>query len=113
MAAPLLQRLLALSVVLLGLAAGACTPAIGDPCASSLECPESSTCDTSAVNGYCLSYDCEYGGCPDDSVCVRFDTFTACMASCSVDGDCRTAEGFVCRDDLDPAPFCFHPDSAP
>ncbi len=106
-------RFYVIGLLVMALAGTACTPAIGDPCSSSIECPEASSCDTSASNGYCLAYDCEFSGCPDESVCIRFSTFTACMAACSVDGDCRTSEGFVCRDDLEPAAFCFHPDSAP
>jgi len=87
----------------------ACTPAIGDPCSSSLECPEASSCDTTVTGGYCLQYDCEYSGCPDEAICAEFPTFTACMQYCTKDGDCRTDQGYVCRNDLPPTSFCFLP----
>ncbi len=84
-----------------------CRPEIGDPCTTSIECPEGGTCDTTTLGGYCLKYDCEFSSCPDGSVCVEFPTFTACMQHCSSNADCRVSEGYVCRDDLEPAPFCY------
>ena len=88
-----------------------CRPEIGDPCTTSIECPEGGSCDTTTLNGYCLKYDCEYSSCPDGSVCVEFPTFTACMLHCESTGDCRSTEGYVCREDLYPAPFCYIPDA--
>ena len=103
-----------LVVTLAAAAAGwACQPAIGDPCNTSVECPEGSTCDTTTLNGYCLKYDCTYAGCPDDSICVEFPTFTACMRHCTSSADCRQGEGYECREDLRPAPFCYIPDEGP
>ena len=101
---------LGVTIVLLILATLACRPEIGDPCATSIECPEGASCDTTTLNGYCLKYDCEYSSCPEGSVCVDFPTFTACMQHCESSQDCRATEGYVCREDLYPGPFCYIPD---
>ena len=90
-----------------------CAPQLGDPCLSNLECPESATCDTTALGGYCLMYDCQRNGCPEGSVCVFFDTFTVCMDHCTADEDCRVEDGHVCRADLPPTPFCYHAETSP
>jgi hypothetical protein len=102
-----------LTLALVALALAACAPEIGDACSSSVECPQDATCDTTATNGYCLIFECEDRGCPDNSVCVHFDTFSACMRHCESNGDCRTADGMVCRRDRLPVGFCYHPGVAP
>jgi hypothetical protein len=102
-------RALAGLLGLFWLVATACTPSVGDACLSSLECPEGASCDTTVPGGYCLVFNCSETNCPDGSVCVDFRTFSACMLYCQSDDDCRTAEGYVCRTDLRPAPFCYQP----
>ncbi|MBN1947096.1 MAG: hypothetical protein JW797_15580 [Bradymonadales bacterium] len=111
-----MMRPLLLLFVLLAMTAWlalGCAPQIGDSCLSSVDCPELATCDTTATGGYCLVYDCPENSCPDESVCVDFGTFTACMKECRVNGDCRQEDGQVCRKDIPPTSFCYHPVSAP
>ena len=90
-----------------------CSPKIGDPCTSSIDCPELSQCDTTAVGGYCLIFDCEDRPCQGGSVCVPFDTFSACMLWCRNDSNCRTEDGQICRTDIEPYRFCYHEESVP
>jgi hypothetical protein len=107
-----MRRLLFIPVLLW--CAFACTPEIGDPCASNLECQERAICDTTVQNGYCAIFDCSgTDDCPDGSVCVTFRTFAACMLHCRSDGDCRLEDGHVCRTDLSPGAFCYHPEQEP
>lgn len=76
-----------------------CQPAVGDECASNLECDTSSgsICDVSVPSGYCTVQDCVPNGCPDDSVCVRFDEVTTyCMEACQENSDCRNDH--TCRE---------------
>lgn len=90
----ILLTLTALTSTLLG-----CQPAIGDECITNLECDTQSgaICDVSVPGGYCTVPDCVPNGCPDDSVCVRFDEVTAyCMKGCLGDADCRAEH--TCRD---------------
>ena len=87
-----------LLLALLSLSA-ACAPAVGDECASNLECDTNSgsICDVSVPGGYCTVSDCVPNGCPDDSVCVRFDDVNAyCMKGCQETSECR--EEHICRD---------------
>ena len=101
-----MNRIVAAIILLAALAA--CRPQIGDPCNTSIECPEGAACDTTATGGYCLSYDCLDSGCPEGAVCVPFRTFSACMQYCASDDDCRVSDGQVCRNDVPPTPFCYH-----
>jgi hypothetical protein len=91
-----------------------CTPEIGDPCTTSLDCSQlgDRLCDTSQPEGYCTIFNCEPDQCPEDAVCIgfglqidpacasvedarwaRFER-TFCMAACETQEDCRT--GYVC-----------------
>ena len=85
----------ALTTLLLVFAAGlpvvGCAPAVGDTCATSVECGnEGEICDVTVPEGYCTIPDCALGTCPDNSICVRFDDETSyCMASCEAAEDCR------------------------
>ncbi|MCC6875786.1 MAG: hypothetical protein IT378_15875 [Sandaracinaceae bacterium] len=81
-----------------------CTPAIGDGCGNSLNCSINGDrfCDTSVRGGECTIFGCESGTCPGEATCVRFRpdpsrlSFTACMRTCQVDGNCRYDDGFRC-----------------
>jgi hypothetical protein len=86
-----------------------CTPKIGDDCTVSTNCSSTGDrlCDVTQPGGYCTKFNCEPGGCPDDSVCVNFGSALSavpgctpsqdnspykrsfCMASCGSDSDCR------------------------
>jgi hypothetical protein len=89
-----------------GWAAG-CSPSIGDPCNTALDCSISGerTCDLARPGGACTVFACEPDTCPDDAVCVRWRpdpsrlSFTACMRSCEEDGDCRVDDGYLCLSD--------------
>ncbi len=58
-----------------GLALG-CTPKIGDDCTVSTNCSTTGDrlCDVTQPGGYCTTFNCEPGSCPEDSVCVNFGT---------------------------------------
>lgn len=98
-------------------ALAACSPNIGDECASSIDCSQQGDrlCDVNQPGGYCTVFNCEPDTCPeDDGVCVaftyqldpvckelddgRWSRFerTFCMAQCDDDGDCRS--GYTCAD---------------
>jgi len=105
---------LGLGLVTAALALG-CTPKIGDDCTVSTNCSTTGDrlCDVTQPGGYCTKFNCEPGGCTDDSVCVNFGTSLSpvagcessqanspyrrsfCMANCSSDGDCRS--GYSCQ----------------
>lgn len=92
----------------------ACTPKIGDDCLLGADCSSKGdrVCDTSLPGGYCTVLSCNTDSCPDDGVCVLFQSSvpgciyndratsrtarTYCMAFCEDDSDCR--DGYVCLD---------------
>ncbi len=82
---------------------GESTPSfdIGESCANSLECGHLSCLQL--PNGYCTKILCAQTGCPTGSSCVRLgeDGLTACVRDCTLDTQCRMAERYECRDDLD------------
>jgi len=106
---------LGVGLVTAALALG-CTPKIGDDCTVSTNCSTTGDrlCDITQPGGYCTKFNCEPGGCPEDSVCVNFGTTLSaypragcepsqanspykrsfCMANCSSGGDCR--DGYAC-----------------
>jgi hypothetical protein len=98
------MRIFLLAVWLVALVG--CAPQVGDACLNSNGCAFGQVCDTSSPGGYCLQYDCVRGRCPTEAICVDFETISACMARCETNGDCRRDEGYVCRRDLGPVPFC-------
>jgi hypothetical protein len=105
------------AAVAIALLAG-CSPAIGDECESSGDCPTGREfiCDNTVPGGYCTISGCRIGECPDASVCVIFDRNTSfCMASCEGDDECR--EDLVCRKDQnfedEPMGYCYVPARAP
>lgn len=94
-----------------------CTPSIGDPCVTSLDCSQlgDRLCDGSQPEGYCTIFNCEPDKCPDDTLCLSFGHTTDpvctqydprwarlertfCMAPCTTDDDCRPS--YAC---IDPA----------
>ncbi len=98
-----------LPLVLAASFAAGCAPAIGDPCNTGVDCSIAGnrTCDTASPGGICTVFGCEPGTCPDNAVCVRWRpmesrlSFTACMARCESDGECRVDEGYRCLADED------------
>jgi hypothetical protein len=97
------------------MAALGCAPKIGDKCVLSTDCSQQGTlvCDTSQPAGYCTQLNCTNGSCPNDAVCVEFQSSvpgcgyndyqspsrtgrTFCMAHCSDPSDCRQSEGYTC-----------------
>jgi hypothetical protein len=102
------------------LATAGCTPRIGDKCVLSTDCDVSGgrVCDTSQPNGYCTILNCTNGSCPDEAVCVTFQSAVPgctyddyqspsrtarsfCMKSCSSASKCRESDGYVCSDPTD------------
>jgi hypothetical protein len=109
------ERLYLGAALLLAAAAAGCTPKIGDKCVLSTDCSQQGTlvCDTSQPEGYCTQLNCTNGSCPNDAVCVEFQSSVPgcmyqdyaspsrtgrafCMAHCSEDSDCRQSEGYIC-----------------
>jgi hypothetical protein len=110
------RRVLLLVVAQLALVLAACTPQIGDPCSVSTDCSATGDrlCDTTEPGGYCTIFNCEPGTCPDEAICVAFDTYissapgcnnpqtsprferTFCMRKCESNSDCRS--GYECFD---------------
>ena len=92
------------------IALAGCRPEIGDECDVSTDCSNSGDrlCDTTQPGGYCTQFNCEPGTCPDEAICVAFDTEiseaaecanpqgpprlqkTFCLRKCDGDGDCRS-----------------------
>lgn len=98
-----------------------CTPHIGDKCVLNTDCSIQGTrvCDNSQPNGYCTLFNCTANSCPDYAACVMFysdvpgcsydgydspprSQSTMCLAWCNTDSDCRTQDGYVCRNPQDP-----------
>ncbi len=106
---------LALNALVLG-----CSPQIGDSCAISTDCSSQGDrlCDTTQPSGYCTIFNCEPGDCPNEAICVAFDSNisrapecadpqgtsrlqrTFCLKKCRKDTGCRM--GYECADMLDP-----------
>jgi hypothetical protein len=114
-------RLHALAALLGGMAlpvaAAGCAPKIGDKCVLSTDCSTQGTlvCDTSQPAGYCTQLNCTNGSCPNDAVCVLFQSSVPgcayddyqspsrtgrsfCMAHCGENSDCRQSDGYICQD---------------
>jgi hypothetical protein len=103
------------------LALAGCSPHIGDHCNLNTDCSIQGTlfCDTSQPNGYCTFFNCVPNGCQQNAICVMlrpavpgcpYDDYnspsrtgrTMCLAPCTTDSDCRSGEGYVCRDPRQP-----------
>lgn len=108
----------------------ACFPAAdaaidGDPCVSFGECAIESTCREEPLEypgGQCQRVGCTVG---DDTTCATggdghcvdarlvslgVRTGTACVDACTVDGDCRIADGYRCVDGgAGVGRYCRHP----
>jgi hypothetical protein len=78
----------------------------GDACNGIEDCNASSQCflDPEHPGGYCSAFSCTVGtdeGCHGGR-CIAYDEGvvggTVCVAPCVLDGDCRSAEGYVCHD---------------
>ena len=85
--------------LLCGLLAPGCTSQVGDTSQSSQECntQDGAICDVSVPAGYCTVSPCVPNGCPEESVCVRFDEETSyCMKVCLSNQECR--EDHECRE---------------
>ena len=98
-----------------------CSPKIGDHCAVNTDCGSSGTliCDTAYPGGYCTQFNCTPDVCQNTAACVEiapvapgcpYDDYhspartgrTFCLAQCHGDSDCRTSDGYVCRDPRKP-----------
>ncbi len=100
--------------LLAALSAG-CQPKIGDSCTQNTDCSADGTrfCEPNMPDGYCTIFNCEPNTCPDEAVCVAYQSVlstkpecadqldqrlerTFCMRNCSSNGDCRA--GYACID---------------
>jgi hypothetical protein len=93
-----------------------CQPKIGDECQTSVDCSQAGErlCDITQPGGYCTVFNCEPGGCPEESVCIAYGASLSkvagctdanglsrfqrsfCMANCSSNEECRS--GYICAD---------------
>jgi hypothetical protein len=108
--------LVTLTLAAAAFAAAGCQPHIGDKCVLSTDCSVNGgrLCDLSQPGGYCTILNCGDNSCPDDAVCVVFQSSVPgcayddyqspartgrsfCMQHCSRDSDCRQDQGYVCR----------------
>lgn len=116
----LMHRRATMLVTIFAALAGAasCKPEIGDECSVSTDCSSTGDrlCDTTQPGGYCTIYNCERGTCPEEAICVSFESTKSavcddpqmssrlqrnfCMRSCGGDDDCRG--GYHCEDMNDP-----------
>lgn len=82
-----------------GSESAALSSGIGGACTTSADCAvRSAACfrDSTWVNGYCVSQDCQVGTCAAGSACFRFsDARNRCLATCAGDADCRP--GYACK----------------
>ncbi len=110
-----------LAVALSALAAVGCKPEIGDECTVSSDCSAAGDrlCDNTQPGGYCTIFNCEPGTCPEEAICVGFNSSistvpacinpqrrsrydeTYCVRNCEEDDDCRG--GYACVDLANPA----------
>jgi len=86
----------------LALFATGCPRRIGDGCTQNIDCSLNADrrCDLAQPGGYCTIPECDPDRCPDQAMCVEFDSNVTrlarrfCMHTCNTDGDCRG--GYVC-----------------
>lgn len=116
-----MHKLARFLVCLPALALAGCSPHIGDHCNLNTDCSIQGTlfCDTSQPNGYCTFFNCVPNGCQQNAICVMlrpsvpgcpYDDYqspartgrTMCLAPCTTDSDCRSGEGYVCKDPTQP-----------
>jgi hypothetical protein len=112
---------LPLAAGLAALALSGCTPHIGDRCTLNTDCSIQGTlqCDNSQPGGYCTFFLCQPDSCQDRAACVLLQANvpgcpysdyhspsrtgrSMCLAQCQQDSDCRTGDGYVCRDPRQP-----------
>lgn len=100
---------------------GKCAPdarnLIGTPCTSTNDCgiDSRSACQTEAGDGYkggyCFMEPCDdVHVCPPGGTCVALGGESAgCFKSCTLDSDCRVADGYVCQLFVTTPPVGFGP----
>ena len=82
---------------------GGSTP-VGGACATNADCEGiPAYCIDQWPGGYCIYGDC--AACPEGAACVRDRDFSACMATCQSNTDCR--DGYICINYAG-ASFCFY-----
>ena len=79
--------------------------ALGDPCNSDADCMGAFCGQGDGFpGGYCTAF-CTVSrqGCPEDGICVPqlgdADDMGTCFRSCTLDSECREAEGYICGSD--------------
>lgn len=103
-------------------AGGRCAPDpkstnVGAPCITTVDCGtyERDACNNEVGDGYpggyCVLEPCDdVQVCPAGATCVAMPFETpACMKSCTDDGDCRTADGYICQGFPTTPPLGFGP----
>ena len=68
----------------------------GGRCTRHQDCASESAC-YEWPNGYCAVVGCDVTPCPTGTICEMVNEDAVCLATCVGNGDCRSAEGYVCR----------------
>ena len=85
---------------------GGCAALVGDECEVQTDCGRVLYCERSLPGGYCTKRNCVTDACPDEGVCVVFESEVSfCMLRCDTDDDCRD-DGYACVKDFGPHAFC-------
>ncbi len=93
---------IAVLAVTLALVATGCPKRIGDGCTQNIECSLNADrrCDLAQPGGYCTIPECDRDRCPDQAMCIEFDSNVPrlarrfCMKTCNDTTECRS--GYVC-----------------
>jgi hypothetical protein len=82
------------ALLLLALVVAACGHKIGDSCTVSTDCASDGTrvCDTLSPGGACTIAGCDFGTCPEDSICVRFFAGLEDGKECTTQAECAIDE---------------------
>src|SRR5882672_9534158 len=82
------------------LLAAACGHKIGDECTLNADCASdgSRICDTFTLHGgYCTISGCDFGTCPDEAICVRFNPALEDATSCANLGQVECGSDEICN----------------
>ena len=94
-----LQRFaLGFAALVAALAMG-CQPKIGDSCKQHTDCSTAGTriCEPNFPGGYCTIFNCEPDNCPDEAVCVAYQSVTSTKPACADTLDQRLERTFCLR----------------
>ena len=73
---------------------------VGTACSDHVDCEAASVCLFQQAFGYCSLLGCASPlvSCPIFSICTETQDLTFCAKSCQTDAQCRTEDGYTCKD---------------